>query len=187
MTGITPAAGAGHRGRRWERGLLGALAGLSALAWLGTGRLAMPGMRAGILTGRGTGSMDGGGAPMALGLFLLTWVVMMAAMMLPAAAPVVLAVDRWARRTAGPGWRPPGSSPATWRTGPWPASAPTPPWPAWNTATPRPAPPRCGPVRSCSPWPGSGSSPPSSRPACASADHPWPSSPPAPIGSGAAG
>jgi predicted metal-binding membrane protein len=61
----------------------------------------MPGMRAGVLTGpdmRGMGRVDDD-APMALGLFLLTWVVMMAAMMLPAAAPVVLAVDRWARRS----------------------------------------------------------------------------------------
>jgi predicted metal-binding membrane protein len=102
MTSNAAAAGVGIRGRRWERSLLGALAGLSALAWLATGRLAMPGMRAGILTGHGTGGMDGGGAPMALGLFLLTWVVMMAAMMLPAAAPVVLAVDRWACRTGRP-------------------------------------------------------------------------------------
>jgi predicted metal-binding membrane protein len=99
MTGSTPAANRpGDQARRWEQGLLAALAGLSALAWLATGRWAMPGMRAGILTGHGSGGMDGGGAPMALGLFLLTWVVMMAAMMLPAAAPVVLAVDRWARR-----------------------------------------------------------------------------------------
>jgi predicted metal-binding membrane protein len=44
-------------------------------------------------------TMGGGGTPMALGLFLLTWIVMMAAMMLPAAAPVVLAVSRWARRS----------------------------------------------------------------------------------------
>jgi hypothetical protein len=88
MTGNTPAAA----GRRWERGLLAALAGLSALAWYATRRLAMPSMRAGILTGHHTSGMDGGGAPMALGLFLLTWAVMMAAMMLPAAAPVVLAV-----------------------------------------------------------------------------------------------
>jgi predicted metal-binding membrane protein len=94
MTGNVPAAA----GRRWERGLLASLAGLSGLAWLATGRLAMPSMRTGILTGYRTGGMDGGGAPLALGLFLLTWVVMMAAMMLPAATPVVLAVDRRARR-----------------------------------------------------------------------------------------
>jgi predicted metal-binding membrane protein len=99
MTGSAPAAaGAGNRGRRWERGLLAALAGLSALSWLATWRWPMPGMRAGILTSHHTGGMQGG-ASMALGLFLLTWVVMMAAMMLPAAAPVVLAVDRWAHRT----------------------------------------------------------------------------------------
>jgi predicted metal-binding membrane protein len=101
MTGSAPAAAkAGNRGLRWERGLLAALAGLSALAWLATWRWPMPGMRTGVLTGpdmRGMGG--GGGAPMALGLFLLTWVVMMAAMMLSAAAPVVLAVDRWARRS----------------------------------------------------------------------------------------
>jgi hypothetical protein len=51
MTGSAPAAA----GRRWERGLLACLAGLSALAWLATGRLAMPSMRAGILTGHRTG------------------------------------------------------------------------------------------------------------------------------------
>jgi predicted metal-binding membrane protein len=99
MTGNTPAAaGAGNQARRWERGLLAALAGLSALAWLATWRWPMPGMRAGVLTGQDTGTMHGA-APMALGPFLLTWVVMMTAMMLPAAAPVTLAIDRWARRT----------------------------------------------------------------------------------------
>jgi predicted metal-binding membrane protein len=104
MTGNTPAAtGPGNQTRRWERGLLAALAGLSALAWLATGRWPMPGMRAGILTGPDMRGMGGGGAaPMALGLFLVTWVVMMAAMMLPAAAPVLLAVDRWARRSGRP-------------------------------------------------------------------------------------
>jgi predicted metal-binding membrane protein len=58
-------------------------------------------MRAGVLTGSDMGGMGAvdGTAPMALGLFLLTWVVMMAAMMLPTAAPVVLTVDRWARRS----------------------------------------------------------------------------------------
>jgi predicted metal-binding membrane protein len=101
MTGNTPAAaGAGDPARRWERGLLAALAGLSALAWLATWRRPMAGMRAGILTGSDTGGM--GGASMALGLFLVTWVVMMAAMMLPAAAPAVLAIGRWARRTGRP-------------------------------------------------------------------------------------
>jgi predicted metal-binding membrane protein len=101
MTGNTPAAaGAGNPARRWERGLLAALAGLSALAWIATGRWPMAGMRAGVLTAHDTGGM--GGASMTLGLFLLTWVVMMAAMMLPAAAPVVLAVDRWARRSGRP-------------------------------------------------------------------------------------
>ncbi len=105
MTGNAPAAaGAGNPGRRWERGLLAALAGLSTLAWLLTWRWPMPGMRLGILTGSDTRAMGGadGSAPMALGLFLLTWVVMMTAMMLPAAAPVVLAVGRWARRSGQP-------------------------------------------------------------------------------------
>jgi predicted metal-binding membrane protein len=99
MTGSSPAANSyGEQARRWERGLLAALAGLSALAWLATWRWPMAGMRTGVLTGPDMTTM-GGAAPMALGLFLLTWVVMMAAMMLPAAAPVVLAVDRWARRS----------------------------------------------------------------------------------------
>jgi predicted metal-binding membrane protein len=102
MTSNTPAASSpGGQARRWERGLLAALAGLSALAWLATWRWPMPGMRAGILTGPDMTTL-GGAAPMALGLFLLTWVVMMAAMMLPAAAPVVLAIDRWARRSGRP-------------------------------------------------------------------------------------
>ncbi len=98
MTGNTPAAaGAGSQPRRWERGLLAALAGLPA----GLARhRAMAGARHArrVLTGHATGGMRGG-APVALGLFLLTWVVMMAAMMLPAAPPVVLAVGRWARRS----------------------------------------------------------------------------------------
>jgi len=91
------AAGAGSQPRRWERGLLAALAGLPA----GLARhRAMAGARHArrVLTGHATGGMRGG-APVALGLFLLTWVVMMAAMMLPAAPPVVLAVGRWARRS----------------------------------------------------------------------------------------
>jgi predicted metal-binding membrane protein len=34
-----------------------------------------------------------------VGLFLLTWVVMMVAMMFPAVSPVVVTFDRWVRRT----------------------------------------------------------------------------------------
>ncbi|MBA3807767.1 MAG: DUF2182 domain-containing protein [Solirubrobacterales bacterium] len=59
--------------------LVGALLALAALAWAATG-LRMAGMDAGPGTNPG-----------ALGFFISTWVVMTAAMMLPAVAPMVLA------------------------------------------------------------------------------------------------
>ena len=81
------------------------LLGLAVLAWVVTGRLAEPHMRLGLLTGANgmADGMAGGGrtgpSPVALGLFLVTWTVMMAAMMFPSVLPVVLACDRGVRRT----------------------------------------------------------------------------------------
>ncbi|GAB2512388.1 DUF2182 domain-containing protein [Nocardiopsis aegyptia] len=88
-----------------EPALVVVLLGLAVLAWVVTGRLAEPHMRAGLLTGANgmADGMAGGGrtgpSPAALGLFLITWTVMMAAMMFPSVLPVVLACDRWVRRT----------------------------------------------------------------------------------------
>lgn len=73
-----------------------ALLGLSLLSWLLTSHLAGEEMRAGILTG--STAMDAMGMEahaMALPLFMVTWLVMMAAMMLPAIVPVVMMVHRW--------------------------------------------------------------------------------------------
>jgi len=104
-----PAAGYGTA-RRWEAALVGSLLGLAALAWFATAQLSSPEMRLGLLTREATmssmapasvSSMQGGGSqsiPM-LPLFLLTWVVMMVAMMFPAVVPVVVTFDRWVRRT----------------------------------------------------------------------------------------
>jgi predicted metal-binding membrane protein len=72
---------------------------LAALAWAVTGRLAEPHMRMGLLTGAdGMAVGAGRGALPALGLFLVTWTVMMVAMMFPSVLPVVLTYDRWVRR-----------------------------------------------------------------------------------------
>lgn len=95
--------GAGHNTvRRWEATLVGSLLGLAALAWFATAQLSSPEMRVGLLTREaGLSSMPGGGSlswPV-LAFFLLTWVVMMVAMMFPAVVPVVLTFDRWVRRT----------------------------------------------------------------------------------------
>ncbi len=88
-------------GRRWERGLVTVLLGLAALAWFLTASAAADsGMRTGLLTGGGLSMQSPGMAPsLGMGaLFLATWLVMMAAMMLPALAPVAVVFDRWARR-----------------------------------------------------------------------------------------
>ncbi|MDP8960893.1 MAG: DUF2182 domain-containing protein [Actinomycetota bacterium] len=91
----------------WESALVGTLLGLSALAWLVTGQLSAPEMQHGLLTG-GAASMapmsSGAGSVPMLGLFLLTWVVMMVAMMFPSVAPVVVTFDRWVRRTRPSRW-----------------------------------------------------------------------------------
>ncbi|MFD0902302.1 DUF2182 domain-containing protein [Actinomadura sediminis] len=72
------------------------LLALSAAAWAAVHRMAAPDMRMGLLTGAGR---SGGMAPMPMsaGLFLGMWLVMMAAMMLPAVAPVIVRVGRMMR------------------------------------------------------------------------------------------
>jgi predicted metal-binding membrane protein len=64
---------------RWRIAIVGALVALAALAWWWTG-VRMAGMDAGPGTDPGT-----------LGFYVTTWVVMMAAMMFPSIAPMVLA------------------------------------------------------------------------------------------------
>lgn len=100
-------AGAASAGRIWEAALVATLLGLSAVAWLVTDQLAGPDMRRGLLTGSGSAmsmSSAGAGSMPVLGLFLLTWVVMMVAMMFPAISPVVVTFDRWVRRTRPSRW-----------------------------------------------------------------------------------
>src|ERR671937_1024167 len=63
---------------RWRLALVGALVVLAGLAWWSTG-VRMSGMDAGP-----------GTDPGALGFYVTTWVVMMAAMMFPSIAPMVL-------------------------------------------------------------------------------------------------
>jgi predicted metal-binding membrane protein len=63
---------------RWRLALVGALIALAALAWWSTG-VRMAGMDAGP-----------GADPGSLGFYVTTWVVMMAAMMFPSIAPMVL-------------------------------------------------------------------------------------------------
>lgn len=103
----TPRGVTARRARvsRQEALFVTALLALSAAAWLAGNRLASPGMRMGVLTG----AADRGGSvtvptPMSLsiaaGLFLLTWLVMMAAMMLPSAMPVILGASRLAGSTS---------------------------------------------------------------------------------------
>jgi predicted metal-binding membrane protein len=63
---------------RWQLAIVGTLVALAALAWWSTG-VRMDGMDAGP-----------GTDPGALGFYVTTWVVMMAAMMFPSIAPMVL-------------------------------------------------------------------------------------------------
>lgn len=95
------AGGTTRAARIWEAALTGTLLGLSAVAWFATRQLSSPDMRVGILTGADRmSSMSSAdwSLPM-MGLFLLTWVVMMVAMMFPAVVPVAVTFDRWVRRT----------------------------------------------------------------------------------------
>jgi predicted metal-binding membrane protein len=91
--------------RRWTRAelaLAGLLLAVSAAAWLFTHQLAMPEMRVGILTGAHPmdeamqPAMDEAMQPVtaAVVLFVGTWMVMMAAMMLPAIAPFTVGMTR---------------------------------------------------------------------------------------------
>jgi predicted metal-binding membrane protein len=86
------------------------LLALAVTAWVTTSQMAMPGMRTGILTGMHTmepgmePSMEPGtGSAAAFGLFLGTWVVMMAAMMLPSITPFMVGMSRLLRGRTGQG------------------------------------------------------------------------------------
>ena len=73
---------ASHRSRLGDAGLLALLLALAAVAWA-------------ITAGRMAGMDTGPGAELGdLGWFALTWLVMMVAMMLPAAAPMAVAYGR---------------------------------------------------------------------------------------------
>lgn len=86
--------------RAWAKAellLAGFLLVLAAAAWLLTSSMAMPDMQMGILTGTGSMHLEMEAAPVAFSLFLATWVVMMAAMMLPAITPFTVGVSRLMR------------------------------------------------------------------------------------------
>ncbi len=88
---------------RPEKVIVPALLGLSLVAWLMTSQLGDGAMRVGILTGdvemrdAGMTGMDMSRHAMAFPLFIVTWVVMMIAMMFPAIVPVILMVHRWGK------------------------------------------------------------------------------------------
>ena len=89
----------------WEAVLVIVLLGLAVLAWIVTDRFDMPHMSVGVLTGAGAMPAEPPSPAAwvaAMGFFLVVWLVMMMAMMLPGVAPVVITVDRWARRTNRP-------------------------------------------------------------------------------------
>lgn len=92
--------------RRWSRAellLAGLLLVLAAAGWL-AGLLATPDMESGILTGARPMGDSMRPWPAEAGLFLLTWLVMMAAMMLPSIVPFTVGVARLMRlRGAGSG------------------------------------------------------------------------------------
>jgi predicted metal-binding membrane protein len=92
-TGIPPL-------RRWSRAeltLSGLLLVIAAVAWLLTHQLSEPDMRTGLLTG--ADPMDDTMRPpvLAVVLFLATWTVMMAAMMLPSIVPFTIGISRLLR------------------------------------------------------------------------------------------
>lgn len=108
-----PATAAGTTTRPPDAIVVSTLLVLAALAWAGTAGMAAPDMRRGLLTGAGPGSsmspdsmstMTLDLSVVAIALFLLTWLVMMAAMMLPAVSPVVAVFDGWVRRTGRSRW-----------------------------------------------------------------------------------
>jgi predicted metal-binding membrane protein len=87
--------------------LVAILLGVAAGAWLSSARLATPDMRQGVLTGVPTmpaSSQMGmpGATSMGPGVFVATWAVMMAAMMVPSVVPAVRAFDTRARATGQP-------------------------------------------------------------------------------------
>ena len=92
---------------RFELVLAGVLLAAGAGAWALTGAMSMPDMQGGILTGLqpmatmpampATPGMEpsaGAGPALAAALFVATWVVMMAAMMLPAITPFTIGLAR---------------------------------------------------------------------------------------------
>ncbi len=87
--------------RRWSRAkllLAGLLLVLAAAGWLLAVLLATPDTQSGILTGPQPMGDSMNPWPAEAGLFLVTWMVMMAAMMLPSIVPFRL--SRHAARTA---------------------------------------------------------------------------------------
>lgn len=92
--------------RRWtqvELLLAAVLLALAAAAWLLTNRLASPGMRTGILTGASPMDETMRQWPADAALFVGTWVVMMAAMMLPGIVPFTVGVNRLLRARGASG------------------------------------------------------------------------------------
>lgn len=86
--------------RRWSRRealLAGVLVALAATAWLLTHLLGTPEMRAGILTGAEPMDDMMPAEQMSAAFFLATWIVMMAAMMLPSLVPFTIGVSRLMR------------------------------------------------------------------------------------------
>ena len=90
--------------RRWSRRevlLAGVLLTLAATAWLLTHLLGTPEMRVGILTGAEPMDETMGetmpAGQMSAAFFLATWIVMMAAMMLPSLVPFTIGVSRLMR------------------------------------------------------------------------------------------
>jgi predicted metal-binding membrane protein len=91
--------------RRWSRRevfLAGVLFTLAASGWMLTHLMGTPEMRVGILTGaQPMGDMMPAGL-LGAALFLVTWILMMAAMMLPSLAPFTIGIGRLMRaRGAG--------------------------------------------------------------------------------------
>lgn len=111
MARTTSNGPAGHRaGAALPAGsaLVAVLLGVAGGAWLVSARLATPDMRLGILTEASTmsaGSQMGmpGAMSMSLGVFIVTWAVMMVAMMIPSFVPAVRMFDTWARTERQPG------------------------------------------------------------------------------------
>jgi predicted metal-binding membrane protein len=86
--------------RRWSHAellLAGLLLFLAGAGWLLAGLLATPDMQSGILTGARPMGEPMHPWPAEAGLFLLTWMVMMAAMMLPSIVPFTVGVARLMR------------------------------------------------------------------------------------------